>query len=111
MAVEDDVRRLSERETIYLGWTLGWTGAGFITAWHEGRLQQANNGAWNFRSISPDGTLVAFELGIVGPRWSSSHTPAEGIVVNFVCVASSGNPQPDVGSVQLRQQLPQGVTN
>ena len=123
MAVEDDLRSLSEvRGNIYLGWALGGVGPvaeGAFTVWHEGKLQQANDGNWIFRSSSSDGSIVAFQLGF--PRqeppttaWQSVGSAREGIVVRFPCMewpgGGGGAPQP-VGSVQLRQQLPQNVTN
>ena len=51
MAVEDDLRRLSERETIYLGWTLGMAASEGFTVWHEGRLQQSNDGGWHSAQV------------------------------------------------------------
>jgi hypothetical protein len=49
MAVQDDVRRLSQLDSIYLGYnTQGMTNS--VTGWHKGRLQQANDGTWIFRS-------------------------------------------------------------
>jgi hypothetical protein len=40
MAVEDDLRSLSEvRGNIYLGWSLGMQASEGLTVWHEGRLQ------------------------------------------------------------------------
>jgi hypothetical protein len=102
MAVEDDVRRLSQMEAIYLGWTVGG-----LTVWHEGRLQRANDGTWLFRSVSRDGTIVAFQIGTVGQNWSSQDTPADGIAVNLFW----GDAAQMTAQVQLRQQLPQQVTN
>jgi hypothetical protein len=40
MAVQDDIRRLSEMQGIYLGLNL----YGACMAWYEGRLQQASVG-------------------------------------------------------------------
>src|SRR5262245_22985940 len=105
MAVEDDVRRLVQMQGIYLGWSVAVNTAGFIV-WHEGRLQQANDGTWLFRSTSRDGTIVAFQLPTVGPLWSSQDTPAEGIVVTLALGDAT-----NLIYVFLRQQLPQGVTN
>jgi hypothetical protein len=117
--VEDDLRSLSEiRGNIYLGWTLGKNAANGFVVWHEGRLQQSNDGQWLFRSSSSDGSIVAFQLRpVVDGNWSSSNTPREGIVVSYACIASGDN-QPiagggdhRIGWLQLRQQLPQEVTN
>jgi hypothetical protein len=114
MAVEDDVRRLSDMQGIFLGWSL----SSDFYAWHEGRLQQNNRGGWLFRSISRDGTIVAFELGKVSSRWTSrSDGPSEGIAVE-IALSSNTGVEPGGGGfgergpmAYLRQQLPQEVTN
>ena len=54
MAVQDDVRRLSQMDSIFLGVTTG-----IITAWYKERVQQANG----------------VQLGHVGQGWSSSEGP------------------------------------
>jgi len=78
MAVQDDIRRLSEqRVNIYLGLNL----FGACMAWHEGRLQQANDGSWIFRSSSRDGSIVAFTLGGPTQNWTSEESPTEGLTV------------------------------
>ena len=105
MAVLDDVRRLSQMDAIFLGMAFNFGGEA-ITNWHKGRLQQANDGSWVFRSISTDGTLVGTQLGPVGPNWSSSESPATGIVVlliNNLGGASTLN-------INLQQLLPQELT-
>jgi|SoiMethySBSTD1v2_1073268.scaffolds.fasta_scaffold264214_2 hypothetical protein len=110
MAVQDDIRRLSEqRVNIYLGLNL----FGACMAWHEGRLQQANDGSWIFRSSSRDGSIVAFTLGGPTQNWTSEESPTEGLTVfwPFTAVVSPQNITVTVGQMQLRQQLPQGVTN
>jgi hypothetical protein len=75
--VQDDVRRLSEMQGIYLGVNL----YGACTAWYEGRLQQSNDGSWNFRSSSRDGTIVAFQLGFPAQSWTSQESPTDGLTV------------------------------
>jgi hypothetical protein len=109
MAVQDDVRRLSEMQGIYLGVNL----YGACTAWYEGRLQQANDGSWNFRSSSRDGTIVAFQLGFPAQSWNSQESPTDGLTVfwPFTAVVSPQNTTVTVGQMQLRQQLPQALTN
>jgi len=62
MAVQDDLRRLSQLDSIYLGNNLMLYPAGEFTSWHKGRLQQANDGSWIFRSISQEGTIVGFQF-------------------------------------------------
>jgi hypothetical protein len=106
--VEDHLRRLSEMDTIYLGWTLGYNLLEGFTVWHEGRLQQSNDGSWLFRSSSSDGSIVAFQLSVNPQGWKSTDTPREGIEVSFPCLTGGTT---RVGFVHLRQQLPQPVTN
>jgi hypothetical protein len=90
------------------------SGFGFTT-WHKGRLQQANDGNWTFRSISSDGTVVGFQLGPPTANWISSETPATGIMVQIQInqlVAVPNNPITlSIASVFLQQQLPQELTN
>lgn len=81
MAVQDDVRRLSQLDSIYLGYnTQGMTN--WVTGWHKGRLQQANDGTWIFRSSASDGSVVGFQLGSISD-WTSNESPSSGIVVQF----------------------------
>jgi len=48
MTVQDDLRRLSELDSIYLGTSLMGYPAGSVTSWYKGRLQQANE-FWEYR--------------------------------------------------------------
>jgi hypothetical protein len=80
MAVEDDLRRLTQVDSIYLGYGSLSLGQ-FITSWFKGRLQQANDGSWILRSVSTDGAVSGFTLGPVQPNWTSSETPNTGITV------------------------------
>jgi len=77
--------------------------------WHKGRVQQANDGSFIFRSISQDGTVVGVQLGQVAGNWNSSETVAGGI--NVEILVSEGNLP---GGVDLRiivaQSLPQELT-
>lgn len=77
--------------------------------WHKGRVQQANDGSFIFRSISQDGTVVGVQLGQVAGNWNSSETVAGGI--NVEILVSVGNLP---GGVDLRiivaQSLPQELT-
>ena len=64
MAVIDDVRRLIQLDFMFLGCTFaGFGGATQLTnqgaTWYKGRLQQANDGAIIFRSISQDGSNIS----------------------------------------------------
>jgi hypothetical protein len=85
MAVQDDLRRLSELDSIFLGQMVNLPGGlvNSITSWHRGRVQQANDGTWIFRSLSFEGTIVGFQLGPLQPTWASSETPSFGIQVPF----------------------------
>src|SRR5215467_14717086 len=89
MAVQDDLRRLSHLDSIYLGTSLNPADAtsrfkgGSITGWYKGRLQQANDGSWIFRSISSDGIVVGFQLGPTNQSWTSSESPSAGIIVTI----------------------------
>jgi hypothetical protein len=106
MAVQDDVRRLSQLDSIYLGESINGVAAP-ITSWHKGRLQQANDGTWVFRSSSSDGAVVGFQLGPISPQWISTEAPSSGIQVT-IPMTTMGAP---IGSVYLQQQLPTELTN
>jgi hypothetical protein len=119
MAVEDDVRRLSQMDSIFLGQSFFFNDPSGATAvpfkaWYKGRLQQANDGSWIFRSISGDGTVSGFELGTVTSLWSSSETPSTGLVVRILMSIATPTPTvPPPGLVlvvQLAQELPQHLT-
>jgi hypothetical protein len=117
MAVEDDLRRLSQLDSIYLASGLGVDPSSAVVGWYKGRLQQANDGSWIFRSISTDGTVCGFQLGKVTTNWTSSETPSSGITVNIQIIYQQQNVggQPittiPFGGVLLQQQLPQELTN
>jgi len=118
MAVQDDVRRLSQLDSVYLGYfTQGMTSS--ITSWHKGRLQQANDGNWIFRSSGSDGSVVGFQLGMISSDWQSNESPSGGITVQFQIyqVTQGGDPnqpgpvQITLATVYLQQQLPTELTN
>jgi hypothetical protein len=78
-----------------------------IMTWYKGRLQQANDGNWIFRSISSDGTLVGTQLGPITNNWVSSESPATGVVVSITFA-----PQAPFSMIySLQQFLPQELTN
>jgi hypothetical protein len=128
MAVQDDLRRLTQVDSIYLGYSvLNMMGSPF-TSWFKGRLQQANDGNWIVRSVSTDGAVSGFQLGLVQQNWQSTETPNTGITVSIpinlnVPSAPSapvglpfGPGQPDpvqitTGTIFLQQQLPPELTN
>ena len=62
MAVVDDLRRLMQLDFMFLGLNyFSVVTSGLVpgaTVWHKGRIQQANDGSFIFRSISQDGTVV-----------------------------------------------------
>jgi hypothetical protein len=111
MAVQDDLRRLSQVDSIYLGTSLNSYPAGSVTSWYKGRLQQANDGSWIFRSISSDGTVVGFQLGPANQGWTSSETPPTGIVVTIPLTLNTPPTFWVFASVSLQQQLPPELTN
>src|SRR5215467_3726335 len=117
MAVQDDLRRLSHLDSIYLGTSLNPADAtsrfkgGSVTSWYKGRLQQANDGNWIFRSISLDGAVVGFQLGPADPGWPSSETPSTGIVVTIPLHTNTPPNFWNFASVSLQQQLPPELTN
>jgi hypothetical protein len=119
MAVLDDLRRLSQLDSCFLGWQAGNPGnpifqnATAACGWYKGRLQQANDGSWIFRSISSDGTVVGFQLGSPSGAWSSSETPSQGIaiIIPIVVAMGAGPQQILIATVFLQQQLPQELTN
>jgi hypothetical protein len=118
MTVQDDVRRLSQMDSIYLGYnTQGMFS--LATSWHKGRLQQANDGAWTFRSSGSDGSVVGFQLGQISADWTSNESPSQGITVSFqIYTVTQVQTQPTPTPVQiflatvfLQQQLPFELTN
>ena len=116
MAVEDDLRRLSQLDSIYLGFGVGVDPSSSVIGWYKGRLQQANDGSWIFRSISTDGTVCGFQLGKVTANWQSSETPSSGIMVTIQIIYQQqligGQPITTIpfGGVALQQQLPEELT-
>lgn len=123
MAVQDDLHRLSQLDGIYLGWSVQNISAGApgapVTIWYKGRLQQANDGNWIFRSISADGTVVGFQLGPPA-NWTSNENPATGTSVTIPISVVMLQPAPNgvgvyvpviVATAYLQQQLPQEMTN
>jgi hypothetical protein len=115
MAVVDDLRRLSQLDSMFLGWShqssQSQTGGAPILAWFKGRVQQANDGGWLFRSISSDGTLVGFQFGQITPSWSSSEAPATGISVTIPIMLSQAAFPTLISLIFLQQQLPLELTN
>ena len=116
MAVPDDLRRLSQVDSIFLGWS-AFASTGSVTSWYKGRVQQAADGGWIFRSISSDGTVVGFQLGPANQSWTSSESPSTGITVTISVTISITIPEPvpppqvTVATAYLQQQLPQELTN
>jgi hypothetical protein len=118
MAVPDDLRRLSQMDSIFLGWIV-ISSTGFLTSWHKGRVQQAADGAWIFRSLSQDGSVIGYQLGFPANTWTSDEQPSTGITITIPIVQSIFVPvQPPIppielslGRVILQQQLPQELTN
>jgi len=108
MAVPDDLRRLSQVDSIFLGWS---SFPGPITSWYKGRVQQAADGSWIFRSISQDGSIVGYQLGVPGSNWSSSEAPSTGITVTISLIQQIPPTQIFLANVFLQQQLPQELTN
>ena len=116
---------------IYLGWSVLNTtdlanAPPLVTIRYKGKLQQANDGNWIFRSISADGTVVGFQLDPVSPSWTSNENPATGTSVTFpisvMMLQPVQAPGPGgaavgayipvvVATVYLQQQLPQEMTN
>ena|SRR5258705_1367733 len=122
MTTQDDVRRLSQMGSIYLGWSVPSPGHNPVTGWFKGRLQQANDGNWIFRSISSDGSLTGFQLGNAGSNWSSNETPADGITIviqltqTIMVPSQPGAPmlppvQFTIAIVYLQEDLPAEVIN
>jgi hypothetical protein len=115
MTVLDDLHRLAQLDSIYLGWSVPPPTpqtVNVITCWHKGRLQQSNDGSWTFRSISADGTIVGFQLGSVAASWTSSETPSAGTTVTITIVANPiASIQLGIITVNLQQTLPQELTN
>jgi hypothetical protein len=110
MTVQDDLRRLSQMDSVYLGWSVqGWS------SWYKGRLQQANDGNWFFRSVSSDGAFVGFELGSLSSNVQSNKASNAEISIMFqsvVTIPVLGQPFPmNFATLLLRQKLPQGLAN
>jgi hypothetical protein len=112
MTVQDDLRRLSQGDSIYLGSSIISQGTVAFASWFKGRLQQSNDGNWIFRSISADGSIAGFQLGQANDSWSSSETPSTGISISIIIkLAWPGIPALNFGTVTLQQLLPQEITN
>jgi hypothetical protein len=113
MAVQDDLRRLSQMDSVYLGWSI--QGDSIVTGWHKGRLQQANDGNWIFRSISSDGAVIGFQLGMMGGTWTSDESPSSGISVQIPITINAltavGPVAFNISIVRLQQQVPSELTN
>ena len=114
MAVQDDLRRLTQVDSIYVGCTYHNMGGPFAS-WFKGRLQQANDGSWIVRSISTDGAVSGFQLGEVTQNWQSTEAPNTGIAVSIplllnIPVTAQTN-EFNVGVINLCQQLPPELTN
>jgi hypothetical protein len=110
MAVLDDVRRLSQLDFMFLGQQFANSQLNTQqTTWHKGRLQQANDGNWIFRSISSDGTVIGVQLGPVTGNWSSSESIGTGIQV-LDTVSSGGLGGTLTITFLLAQSLPQELT-
>ncbi len=113
MAVQDDLRRLSQMDSVYLSWSI--QGDNAITGWHKGRLQQANDGNWIFRSTSTDGAVVGFQFGTVGGTWTSDENPSSGLSIQIPITVNAMTPMGPVvfntSTVRLQQQLPPELTN
>ena len=113
MAVPDDLRRLSQVDSIFLGWS-AFASTGSVTSWYKGRVQQAADGGWIFRSISQDGSVVGYQLGPPASNWSSDETPAIGVRVFIPIIQTlQTNPplQLNIAMVLLQQQLAQELIN
>ena len=118
MTVQDDVRRLSQLDSVFLGQGFNATpntGAS-VCVWHKGRVQQANDGSWIFRSISAEGTIVGFQLGKIDENyWSSNETPSTGITITIAMNPPVSNASLAsiciLGGIYLAQQLPGEITN
>ena len=105
MAVIDDVRRLMQLDFMFLGVSY-LSSSSSQTVWHKGRIQQANDGTFIFRSISSDGTVVGAQLGNVGAQWSSTETIGGGISVQILIASAS--PLAGLGlQLLLTQSIPQ----
>jgi len=111
MAVIDDVRRLSQLDFLFLGQQFANSQLGTQqTTWYKGRLQQANDGAWIFRSISADGTVVGVQLGSVTGSWTSSESVGGGIQVQVPVSPGLGAGFVFTITLILTQSLPQELT-
>jgi hypothetical protein len=121
MAIQDDVRRLSQVASIYLAHRfIGTDQSGPaqqivvpLAVWYKGRLQQANDGTWIFRSISMDGTIEGFQLGSIDSDWTSTEDIHSGLIVRIqrLVLGSSAPNTPSQVSIEIRlaEQLPQGI--
>ncbi len=108
MAVIDDVRRLMQLDFLFLGLQYNGGGGGtVVTVWHKGRVQQANDGTFIFRSISQDGTVVGVQLGpVIAGLWNSTESVSGGIQVQITVNGSA----PLGLAILLWQSLPQELS-
>jgi hypothetical protein len=86
MALSDDLNQLAQQEVVYLSRILLATGTGGgtgSTTIFRGRLHQALNGNWVFNTSTGQNGVAGIDLGQLGPNWSSSNTPAGGLLINI----------------------------
>jgi hypothetical protein len=114
MAVLDDLHRLSQADSVYLGYNVANSNGYAFGSWFKGRLQQSNGGAWLVRSVSVDGSTCGFVLGQPLPSWTSNETPTTGISIQ-IPINQQIAPLPaapvQIGLVMVQQTLPQDLTN
>ena len=79
MALSDDLNRLAAEDVVYLRKAV----PGGPAEVFRGRLRQAGNGNWLFKTSTGQNGVIGFELGQVGAmsNWSSSESPNAGIQV------------------------------
>jgi hypothetical protein len=115
MAVQDDLRRLTQMDSIYLGHIVQNMVGGPFASWFKGRLQQANDGNWILRSVSTDGAVSGFQIGQVTDNWYSTEAPNTGITVSIPIELkvqlTAQTVGITVGTIYLCQQLPPELTN
>jgi hypothetical protein len=100
MAVDDDLRRLADLDTVYLSRTFFGTGA-YPADWYRGRFRQAANGEWVFNAYTGAEGVVGFELGVANTStWQVNESPAGGLIIS----APFGSPA--FQTITLYSQMP-----
>jgi hypothetical protein len=104
MAVIDDLNRLAALDVVNLRRSIGGPTAEVF----RGRLRQSLYGSWVFNASTGSNGAVGFVLGGPNQYWSSSETPATGIVISIMnLIYQPPNVNPLTEQIILTSVIPQ----